>query len=87
MWAGQIVTEDKNINKVVKEFNKYVFQAAHEAILRGATKYYIPYWWKQLDVLQEEVEKKIKEVEKTAIRKIITITNMRRQNLEAIRKS
>lgn len=38
MWAGQIVTEDKNINKVVKEFNKYVFQAAHEAILRGATK-------------------------------------------------
>ena len=61
--AGQIDMEGKDINAIVKEFNKCIHQAAKEAIPRGARKQYKPYWSEQLELLQEELEKARTEVE------------------------
>ncbi|RUS73113.1 hypothetical protein EGW08_019135 [Elysia chlorotica] len=61
--ASQIETKDKDINKIVKDFNACILKAAKEAIPRGARKNYKPYWTQELQKLQDEVEETRKEVE------------------------
>ena len=43
------------INKVVSEFTRWILQAAKEAITKGATKEYKPYWNNDLDELHNEL--------------------------------
>ena len=55
--------EDKNINRLVEDFNKAVMRAAAETIPRGARKNYKPYWTEELKDLEDEVNKCRQEVE------------------------
>ena len=55
--------EGRNINNVVKEFNKNILQAARECIPRGARKDYTPYWTDQLQQAHDAVTEAREKVE------------------------
>ena len=39
--------DDRDINKVLKELNAHILQAANDTFPRGARKEYKPYWSNQ----------------------------------------
>ncbi|XP_053378628.1 uncharacterized protein LOC128548203 [Mercenaria mercenaria] len=59
----QIRTEGRDINKVTKDFNAALLQAAKKCIPRGSRRYYKPYWNKDLESLQEELSEARREAE------------------------
>ena len=50
-----IRVDGRDINKVVKDFNACILNAAQKAIPRGARKDYKPYWSKELEDLQTKL--------------------------------
>ena len=56
---------DRDINKIIEEFNRSILQAAKLTIPRGARKNYKPYWNKELEQLHNEVEEARKQAEIT----------------------
>ena len=46
---------DRDINKVVKDFNAGILTVAHKSIHRGAIQNYKPYWSEKLERLDEEL--------------------------------
>ena len=47
--TNSIQVYDRDMNIVIKEFNKYLLQAAKECIPKGARKHYKPYWNEDLN--------------------------------------
>ena len=62
--AKQIETADRNINAMIKDFNRVVLKAASEAIPIGSRRQYNPYCSPQLENLQKELESERKKAEK-----------------------
>jgi ribonuclease HI len=58
------INVDKDINKVVREFNRCVLYVAKKTIPRGARKNYKPYWNNELEKLQNEMEISRQQAEK-----------------------
>ncbi|XP_053381988.1 uncharacterized protein LOC128549381 [Mercenaria mercenaria] len=58
-----IRTEGRDINKVTKDFNAALLQAAKKCIPRGSRRDYKPYWNKDLEGLQEELSEARREAE------------------------
>ena len=58
-----IRVEDRDINKVVKDFNVGILTAVHKSIPRGARQNYKPYWSEELERLDEELSAVRREAE------------------------
>ena len=52
----KLKTNHRNINHQVKRFNDCIIKAAEQSIPRGARKNYRPYWTKELQELEDDVE-------------------------------
>ena len=59
-----ITVQGRDINKVIKEFNSGILQAAKESIPRGARKEYKPYWSAELQELDDALSEARREAER-----------------------
>ena len=68
-----IRVEDRDINKVVKDFNVGIVTAAHKSIPRRARRNYKPYWSEELERLDEQLSAVRRKLKPTH-HKTITVT-------------
>jgi ribonuclease HI/endonuclease/exonuclease/phosphatase family metal-dependent hydrolase len=90
--AQTVRVEGRDINKVTKDFNSCILQAAREAIPRGARKEYKPYWSNRLQELQDDLEAARKNAESTPsqenhIHLQETKARFLKEKLQAVRRS
>ncbi|GFR88202.1 RNA-directed DNA polymerase from mobile element jockey [Elysia marginata] len=82
----------RQIDKAKKAPTKAILSAAHECILRGSRRNYIPYWPEELQALHEEVTEARDNVEKEPsvdnnIRLKVKTARFRRESNTAVRNS